>query len=419
MFGIAPPEDRRSAHCALAIVISLQFFVIAEHKAFAVEGDKAEASDTNSDSDASSLESMGPTLSFSNKPVTFDIESFGPMTLSFIGSGFYQRQTNRVESDRTALGDAFNGHVILQKSTGEFQFLLHAGVYSFPTLGAPYFRAGKTLPEYFGPLPEAYVKYAPNDNFNIIAGKIPALGGVENGFTYQNQNIQLGLLWNQTSTIARGVQGNYTIGPIGLSLAWTDGYYTNRYTWVSGSLSVQLDDANSFMFIGAANVKPNPVSTIAAPITQNNSQIYNFIYAYASGPWTITPYLQRTYVPAMPQYGVNAHGQTFGAAILANYAFPASSHWDEISLGGVSLPFRAEYISAQAEDVDGAPNLLLGPKSRAWSLTVTPTLQRGPFFIRAEYAYVRAPRIVSGSGFGPDGDRRSQSRFSLEAGVLY
>lgn len=398
----------------------LTFLACEPHASLAGEGvEKGKAEDLSDNDASSNMESMGPTLSFADKPVTFSVDSFGPMTISFIGSGFSQWQNYRVSGDRTALGDVFNGHVILQKSTGEFQFLLHAGVYSFPTLGIPYIRADKTLPEFFGPLPEAYVKYAPNDNFNVIAGKIPTLGGVENGFTYQNQNIQRGLLWNQTSTIARGVQGNYTLGPIGLSFAWTDGFYANRYTWASGSLSVQLDDDNTFMFIGAANVKPNSVSTIVAPITQNNSQIYNLIYTYQSGPWTLTPYLQMTRVPAMPQYGVNAHGQTLGAAILANYSFPAAARWDDFSFGGVSLPFRAEYIAAKAEDVDGAPNLLLGTTSRAWSLTFTPTIQRGPFFFRAEYAYVRAPKIMDGFGFGENGDKRLQSRVSLEAGFLY
>lgn len=417
MNGQRRPRRLRGRRYALMLALAAPLLAVADARA--VEGDKAGASEADADSDAPSLESMGPTLSFSDKPVIFNVESFRPMTLSFVGSGFSQWQTSRVSGDRTALGDAFNGHVILQKSSGEWQFLLHAGVYSFPTLGAPYFRAGKTMSEYFGALPEAYVKYAPNDQISIIAGKIPTLGGVEAGFAYQNQNIQRGLLWNQTSTIARGVQGNYAVGPIGFSFAWTDGYYSNRYTWASGSISVRLDDANSFMFIGGANTKATSVSTIAAPITQNNSQIYNLIYAYASGPWTITPYLQMTRVPALPQYGLNAHGQTLGAAILANYSFPASSRWDDISLRGFSLPFRAEYIAARAADVDGAPNLLLGTTSRAWSLTITPTLQRGSFFFRAEYAYVRAPNIIDGSGFGENGDRRSQSRISLEAGFLY
>jgi hypothetical protein len=362
---------------------------------------------------------MGPTLSFSDKPVSFNVDHIGPMTLSFTGSGLYQLQSNAVEGGHTATGDLFNGHVLLQKSTGEWQFLLHAGVYSFPTLAAPYFRAGKTLQEYFGPVPEAYVKWVPNDQFSIMAGKIPTLGGVENGFTYQNLNIQRGLLWNLTSTVARGAQANYSTGPLGFSLAWTDGYYSNRYTWASGSASLTLDDANSLMLIAGANLKPSSVSTIAAPLFENNSQVYNVIYTYASGPWYVSPYLQMTHVSAFPQYGLSVSGQTLGAAILASYSFPKTNRLDEFSLAGFSLPFRAEYLTARAEEVEGAPNPLLGPTSRAWSLTITPTLQRGPFFLRAEYAYVRAPRISAGFGFGPDGDRLSQSRFSLEAGVIY
>jgi hypothetical protein len=407
------PPPRLAVLRITVIVVALMVNAVQ-----AREGDLAPLVDKE-ENESTSLESMGPTLSFSDNPVSFNVNSFGPMTLSFVGSGFYQWQSNAVDGDHTGIGDMFNGHVLLQKSTGEWQFLLHAGVYSFPTLGAPYFRAGKTLQEYFGPLPEAYVKWVPNDQFSIMAGKIPTLGGVENGFTYQNLNIQRGLLWNLTSTVARGAQANYSTGPFGFSLAWTDGYYSNRYTWASGSASVELDDANSLMVIAGANLKPSAVSTIVAPIFENNSQVYNLIYTYSSGPWYVSPYLQMTRVPASPQYGLAVSGQTLGAAVLASYSFPKTNRLDELSLAGFSLPFRAEYLTARADEVDGAPNPLLGPKSRAWSLTITPTLQRGPFFIRAEYAYVRAPRISDGFGFGPEGDRRNQSRVSLEAGFIY
>jgi hypothetical protein len=409
------PFRRLTGQALAQIAIILGFMAGA---AQAREGDVATPTDKE-DEESTSLESMGPTLSLSDHPVSFNIEPYGPMTLSFIGSGLYQLQSNAMADNHTAIGDLFNGHVLLQKSSGEWQFLLHAGVYSFPTLGTPYFRAGKTLQEYFGPLPEAYVKWVPNDQFSIMAGKIPTLGGVENGFTYQNLNIQRGLLWNLTSTVARGAQANYTAGPLGFSLAWTDGYYSNRYTWASGSASLALDDANSLMLIAGANLKPSSVSTIAAPIFQNNSQIFNLIYTYSSGPWYISPYLQMTHVPAAPQYGLAVSGQTLGAAVLASYSFPKANRLDEFSLAGFSLPIRAEYLSARAEEVDGAPNMLLGPKSRAWTVTITPTIQRGPFFFRAEYAYVRAPHISDGFGFGPDGDRLNQSRISLEAGFVY
>ena len=38
--------------------------------------------------------------------------------------------------------------------------------------------------------------------------------------------------------------------------------------------------------------------------------------------------------------------------------------------------------------MDGAANLLYGPGSAAWSVTVTPTYQKNIFFTRAELSYV-------------------------------
>ena len=60
-----------------------------------------------------------------------------------------------------------------------------------------------------------------------------------------------------------------------------------------------------------------------------------------------------------------------------------------------------------------------GPKSRAWSLTVTPTYQRGVFFARTELSYTRIDRVSEGFAFGSDFDKRDQARGMIEAGVLF
>ena len=68
---------------------------------------------------------------------------------------------------------------------------------------------------------------------------------------------------------------------------------------------------------------------------------------------------------------------------------------------------------------NGAPSLLYGPGSSAWSLTLTPTYQRGIFFLRGEAAYLRANKITPGFGLGPDFNDRSQTRGMIEAGILF
>ena len=87
----------------------------------------------------------------------------------------------------------------------------------------------------WGPLPEAFVTLAPTSAWSITGGKLPSLPGLESTFTFQKMNIERGLLWNQTNSVNRGVQLNYSHGPISLALSWNDGFYSSRLSWVSGS----------------------------------------------------------------------------------------------------------------------------------------------------------------------------------------
>ncbi len=62
-----------------------------------------------------------------------------------------------------------------------------------------------------------------------MAGKLPTLIGAEYTFTFENMNIERGLLWNQENAVNRGVQANFTSGPVAVSVSWNDGFYPNRY----------------------------------------------------------------------------------------------------------------------------------------------------------------------------------------------
>ena len=59
-------------------------------------------------------------------------------------------------------------------------------------------------------MPQAFLKIVPTDNFSIQAGKLPTLIGAEYTFSFENFNIERGLLWNQEPAVSRGVQANYT-----------------------------------------------------------------------------------------------------------------------------------------------------------------------------------------------------------------
>lgn len=232
-------------------------------------------------------------------------------------------------------------------------------------------------------------------------------------------NIERGLLWNPTSSVSRGVQVNHTVGPISLAFSWNDGFYSGQLSWLSGSATWNIDSANAFTFSGAANLRTTIVSTPATPIFQNNSQIYDLIFAHTFGPWTVIPYAQVTYMPRQPSIGVLHEATTYGAALLVDYSFDSTLKLGDISLAGFSLPVRVEYIASSGSAAKYAPSLLYGPGSVAWSVTVTPTYQYQTFFARAEFSFVGASHTTAGFAFGPDGFNTTQARWMFETGFLF
>jgi hypothetical protein len=86
---------------------------------------------------------------------------------------------------------------------------------------------------------------------------------------------------------------------------------------------------------------------------------------------------------------------------------------------GVSLAGRWEYIASTGNAAQQAVNLIFGPGSSATSVTVTPTLQHGGFFVRGDLSYVHAIDAVPGFAFGPNGMNRTQLRAMGEIGFIF
>jgi hypothetical protein len=118
----------------------------------------------------------------------------------------------------------------------------------------------------------------------------------------------------------------------------------------------------------------------------------------------VQPYLQFSHVGEHESIGIPDSASTIGGAVLVKYSFTPN----------ISLAGRAEYISSS-----GGTNLLYGPDSKAWSLTLTPTWQINRFFVRGEVSYAHINNLTTGAGFGSDGTSRAQTRAMVEAGFLY
>ena len=355
----------------------------------------------------------GPLTANSN-PTSFDLGPLGPVYLTGAVSGLGLWQNNVSPGDQHSLASLSNGQYFFQKIDGLFQYYVQVGAYTIPVVGTPYFNTQKATGDFFGPLPMAWAKLAPTDTFSIQGGKLATLIGAENTFTFQNINIERGLLWNQEPAISRGAQLNYIQGPVAFAFSWNDGFYSDRFTWLSGSATYTLDSSNSFVLAAGGNYAHTTKSTLATPLFHNNSTLVTLVYTYNSAPWTITPYFQYTHVPAASSIGAFSSAATYGGAILANYSFGEDSF-----LPGFSIPIRFEYLSSTGSIASGAPNLLYGPGSNAWSITLTPTYQYKIYFARAEVSHVGTNSTTPGLVFGPTGTNTTQTRFLFEAGVLF
>ncbi len=358
---------------------------------------------------------MSGPLAFPTNPYSVDVGPLGKWYVDAAVSGIGYAESNAVPGDRSATFDLSNGQVFINKVDGFFQFYAQAGVYSIPVIGAPYAPndASHALNNYFGAVPQAYLKLVPSSSFSIIAGKLPTLIGAESTFSFENFDIERGLLWNEEPAVSRGVQATYVSGTVTVNVSLNDGYYSNHYNWVSGSAAWAPNSTNTLTFAAGGNFSHTNTTQFATPQAQNNSSLYNLIYTYNSAPWTITPYLQFQEVPKDARVGIAKSAEAYSGALLVLYAI--NSNW--------SIGARAEFIDTVGSLTNGAPNLLYGPGSKAYTLTVTPTYQYNRFFARAEASVVAASNIAPNAGFGSaaglPGNEKNQLRGLIEAGILF
>jgi hypothetical protein len=341
-------------------------------------------------------------------PAMFNAGPLGKLATNGIVTGSGLAQSNHVPGDDTQQAALSNGQIFIQKADGPFQYFIQAGAYTLPSLGTPFLAADKTVSDFYGPVPVVFGKVQAGKTTQILFGALPTLMGAESTFTFQNMNIERGLLWNQENAVNRGIQVNQTLSKtLTASFSWNDGYYSNRYSWLSGSLTY-AKGPHSLIFSGMGNTGQTVFQTAATPV-QNNSTMYAVIYTFTKGPWIIQPYYQYSNVPTNPKVGVVDGASTNGGAVLVSHAF---KH-------GFSLPARVEYITASGTNAKGSVNLLYGPGSAGTSLTATPTFQYGGLFFRGDISWTHASSYTPGTAFGKLGTESDQVRGIAEVGFIF
>jgi hypothetical protein len=262
---------------------------------------------------------------------------------------------------------------------------------------------------FYGPVPVAFLKLPVGKTTSFEIGSLPTLMGAESTFTYQNFNIERGIIWNQENAINRGIQVNQALGKyLAASLSWNDGYYSSRYSWLSGSVTL-TKGPHVLVYDGMGNLGQTAYQTVATPV-QNNSYMHAVIYTYTKGPWIVSPYFQYSKLPTNAKVGVAKGTSATGGALNVSYAFKS----------GFSLPARVEYLTSSGSATDGSVNLLgFGAGSAGTTFTATPTYQKGGMYVRSDLAWVHATDYTSGAAFGKTGADANQFRGVLEFGYIF
>ncbi len=337
---------------------------------------------------------MSASLSANGSPNAFDFGFLGKQVyVTGALTGLALTQNNTVPGDFSNEADISNAQIMINKVDGLVQYFVQVGDYSLPSLGAPYVKSGTATNANFGIVPEAFIKLAPTSAFSIEGGKLPTLTGAEYNFTYQNLNIERGLLWGIEPAVSRGVQANYTQGPVAASISFNDGLYSNQYNTVSGLVTWTVTPSDTLAFAGTGTTKKTTFSAL------NNQTLINVLYTHVMGQWTINPYFQYSDIPKYVPVGQLSDQQITSGALLLNYAFDSKSPFS-----GVSLPIRGEYVSSTGFQ-----------KYNEYSITFTPTYQYKIYFIRGEVSYTDANIGL----FGSTGAAKSQTRGLVETGVLF
>jgi hypothetical protein len=361
------------------------------------------------EADPMAAPAMSGPLAANPNPFSVDLPDWlgsagGKLYVGGAVSGLAYGQSNptfAAPGDADSLIDLSNAQIFVQKTDGWLQFYAQFGEYSLPTVGVPYARSSVATTANFGVVPVAYLKLQGQDSwseFSLEGGKLPTLIGDEYTFTFENMNVERGLLWNIEPAVSTGIQANWAHGPLTVSLSWNDGTYSKKWDSISGLIAYAVTGSDTVVFSAGGNVG-NPNFSFL-----NSGSVYDLIWTHTSGNWAISPYIQYNITPKV----FFAKGSSvFGGAILASYSF--DDNW--------KLAGRVEYES-ETGTPGLAPDILgYGAGSNAVSATLTPTYQWKQLFARLDVSYVSLGSATV--GFGALGTKSDQFRGVFETGVLF
>ncbi|ADC89945.1 conserved hypothetical protein [Thermocrinis albus DSM 14484] len=315
-------------------------------------------------------------------------------------TGYILYSNNKTDNKKTRY-DVGSAIIQISKPAEPWGFNLMGGAYSLPVVGVGLSKTA-TYTDLYSALPVAYLELTPVKGLSIKAGRLPTIIGYESAFTYLNNYIQRGLVWNMQPVFHQGVRVSYSTDLLGVTLGVNDGFFTASTAHAKAALegSIALtpvkDGSIAFNFlIPSKSSRPN---NTAAPA---NKREYNLVASYSIG--NLTAAVDALYVeaPADSEAQVPSKAKASGVALHLAY-----------NLKPFKVAGRIEYVKDNS-DVGGIDLVGLGDGNKAWTFTLTPSYSKGPLFVRGELSYVAADRPFTSNS------KKNQTRLGVEVGFLF
>ncbi len=267
-------------------------------------------------------------------------------------------------------------------------FVLNVGKRATPTVGIekePFVSESKF------DVQSAYV-VLDRGKINVIAGKIPAIYGWEPPFTYQNINIQRGLVWwAEYNSFFNGFRLTYSL--------------FNNFKIIGGVNDWNTKDGKYALEFG---ISSQPLENFLANFTliYNNKhdaypiRLYSLALSYKIADTTVTLNPDLITVPDS-KTGTNGNGTGvgFGVALFVDHKFSQK----------ISSGIRFEYVKADKKfDYYG-----IGTDNNAITATFTLKYSISNLFLRGEASYVKTDKPVYEKG------KDTQFRILAETGFVF
>lgn len=318
---------------------------------------------------------------------------------SITGYGIYTN--NKVGTDKKIRYDIGSAILTISKSADPIGFTIMGGAYSTPVVGVGILKT-TDYTDLFSALPIAYLEFAPVKGLSLQVGKLPTIIGYESAFTYLNNYIQRGLIWNMQPVINNGVRLTYTSDLFFLKMGVNDGFYTLSTTHAKPAIEASFgitpvkDGSISFnMLLPDKNARPNSTAVPA------NKREFNVVVSYTLNKLSLGADLMYVEAPKSSEAAVPEKAKASGGCIHFSY-----------DLKPFKISGRVEYVKDNSDN-GGIDLVGLGDGNKGWTFTLTPAYTKGPLFVRGEISYVKADKPFTVNS------KKNQTRFGMEVGFIF